>query len=254
MRRIGGLLFVITSCFLLVQCPAPWHTLDNPVDPESPTYIGTPSVDNNGNGIPQYIDVEEIELIAPADDAVLETVTPVLKTYLFDPALVKRYWIQIATDSGFANVVYDDDSLPSNATTVPLGKLNNNLTYFWRAMANDGTKWSAEWSPSWVFSIHLDMGVPGNPNPAVGANVGDATPELDWSDVTGADGYEIQIDISQTMAAPFLDDATLGTSVFQVTSPLSNGTTYYWQVRIKKDNQWGDWSPVWWFTALPRST
>jgi hypothetical protein len=66
-KRITGLGLVVASFLLLVQCPAPWHTFENPVDPESPTYIGSPSKDNNGNGIPQYIDVEEIELVSPVE-------------------------------------------------------------------------------------------------------------------------------------------------------------------------------------------
>ena len=170
MKRIAGLGIFLAVVVLLAQCRAPWHMFENPVDPESPTYIGTPSVDNNGNGIPQYIDVEEIELIAPADDAVSATVTPVLTAYLFDPSLVKRYWIQIATDIGFASgVLYDEDPLPGNAVTVPEGRLNNNTTYFWRAKAYDGTKWSTGWSETRVFSIHLALGVPGNPAPVDGS-------------------------------------------------------------------------------------
>ena len=253
MKRARGLCICLAAVVLLAQCRAPWHVLDNPVDPDSPTYIGVPSVDNNGNGIPQYIDVEEMELISPADDAVCATVTPVLATYRFDPSLVKRYWIQIATENGFApDLVYDEDALPGNAVTVPAGKLYNNTTYFWRAKAYDGTKWSTEWSETRVFSVHINLGVPGNPSPAVGADVGDATPELDWSDVAGADGYEVQVDDAEVMVAPYLfDDASLTDSVFLVTTPLVNGF-YYWRARIKNDGQWGDWSPTWNFEIVTK--
>ena len=205
MKRIVTAGITIAACLALAQCPAPWHTFDNPVDPDSPTYIGTPSRDNNGNGIPQYVDVEEMELVSPADGEQLATATPVLKTYRFDPALVKRYWIEIATDGGFSSdLILDESSLPANVCTVPAGILNNNTVYFWRAKAFDGTKWSSDWCEPRSFTIHLDLGVAGNPVPPDGVKVGDATPDLDWSDVAGADGYEIEIDDSSAMEAPFL--------------------------------------------------
>ena len=99
------------------------------------------------------------------------------------------------------------------------------------------------------FTIHLDLGVPANPIPADGASVGDATPDFDWPDVAGADGYQIQIDDSAAMDSPFVDDDALVDSDFLVTSLLTNGT-YHWRVRIKSSGQWGDWSPVWSFTIV----
>lgn len=233
MRRFFGLGLVMFSCALLVQCPAPWHTFENPVDPKSPNYIGSPSLDNDGNGVPQYIDVEEIELISPAADESLASVTPVLTTYQFDPSLVQQYWFQVSTDSSFSTeVVFDNDSIQGNTLTIPTDLLVNNTTYFWRAKAYDGTKWSTEWSETRAFTIHLDMAVPSNPTPTDDSTVGDATPELDWSDAAGAEGYQIQIDDSVEMGSPFLDDATLVHSDYLITSLLTQ-----WSVLLACSHQ-----------------
>ncbi len=251
MKRVLLLVLLAVCCSLLVQCPMPWHEFDNPVDPKSLNYIGKPSQDNDGNGVPQYIDVEEIELVAPVQDAVLDTLAPVLETYRFNPELVKRYWLQIATVSTCASgIVYNNDALSSSQFTVPPGTLNNNTTYFWRAKAFDGTKWSTDWSETRAFTIHLDMGVPGSPVPANGVEVADYTPDFDWSDVAGAEGYQIQIGSSSAMELPLLHDVdSLVASSFSIFPPLDNGT-YYWRVRIKKGGQWGDWSTTWSFTVI----
>jgi hypothetical protein len=251
-KRALLLIFLTVCCSLLVQCPTPWHQFDNPVDPQAANYIGTPSQDNNGNGIPQYVDVEEIVLVTPAQDAVLDALTPALETYQFKPDLVKRYWIQVATVPTFASgIVLDNDALSSNQSTVPPGTLSNSTTYYWRAKAFDGTKWSSEWSETRSFTIHLDIGVPSGPVPADGTpDVGDATPDLDWSDVPGAEGYQVQIDESPTMEVPLLyDKSSLIDSAVTVSATLPNGWCY-WRVRVSKAGQWGDWSPTWSFKVV----
>ena len=69
MKRALRAITIVAGISLLVQCPTPWHKFENPVDEDSPTYIGLPSIDHNGDGIPQYIDVEELELVAPEPGA-----------------------------------------------------------------------------------------------------------------------------------------------------------------------------------------
>ena len=92
---------------------------------------------------------------------------------------------------------------------------------------------------------------PVDPVPADGAEAGDATPDLDWADVAGREGYQVQVDDSAAMIAPFLyDDGSLVESEFHVAAQLLNDSWYYWRARVRKNDQWGDWSPTWSFKVV----
>ena len=72
---------------------------------------------------------------------------------------------------------------------------------------------------------------PGTPTllaPANGANVAQPV-TLDWSDVAGATSYEVQVDNSSTIAAPFTANPTVGVS--QVTLTGLPAQRLFWRVR-----------------------
>jgi len=127
----------------------------NPVDPESDLYIGHESIDNDGDGIGSYEDVDEITIARPSDGvSITDGTNPELTIQLLNPEVITAYRIQISTDSTFlSNIIFDDDSLLSNIFNVPAGTLANNTTYYWRAKAFDGVKWSDDWSIIWSFTV-----------------------------------------------------------------------------------------------------
>lgn len=150
--KLKTLLFIIAPLLLLfnttcVQIPA-GPDFDNPLDPDSLNYIGTPSVDRDGDGIGGYRDVDEIFLIFPEDDAVMFNDTFDFIVYEFDPSLVNRYHIQVSTTKYYFEnaIVHENDDIGSNVYTLPAGILWNYITYYWRARAYDGTRWSYNWS------------------------------------------------------------------------------------------------------------
>ena len=66
---------------------------------------------------------------------------------------------------------------------------------------------------------------------------------FDWTDVTGAATYTIQIDTSETFSAPFTLDATVAASQHS-TSSLPT-TRMWWRVRANDGNGTpGAWSPT----------
>jgi hypothetical protein len=88
-----------------------------------------------------------------------------------------------------------------------------------------------------------------SPSPSNESSVSDATPLLNWEDVAGATGYHLQVSISNTFTSTLIDDSSLTASQYQIVSPLSDFTTYYWRVKVKySDGVWGDWSTTWSFT------
>ncbi len=144
---------VITSC---VQIP-PEPGFGNPVDPDSSYYIGVPSIDLDGDGIGAYRDIDDIFLLFPEDDAVINDDPFDFIVFEFDPTVVERYHIQISrAKHNFERAVkHSNNNIKSNVYTLPEGILTNYETYFWRASAYDGISWSNNWSEIRSFTLAL---------------------------------------------------------------------------------------------------
>jgi formylglycine-generating enzyme required for sulfatase activity len=86
------------------------------------------------------------------------------------------------------------------------------------------------------------------PSPADGSTTTDTTPLLDWNDVTGASGYELQLAGTSEGISSATAVAAEG-SQYQVPSGLVLGS-WYWRIRAKNAKDvWGAWSSVWSFTV-----
>ena len=94
-------------------------------------------------------------LKSPANSATLTNATPVLSASATSKTPI-YFDFQVATDSGFANVVADSGWIPTtNTWTVLPGLLNDGSTYYWRAAAADAYGVSSAWSSGQSFSIRL---------------------------------------------------------------------------------------------------
>lgn len=73
---------------------------------------------------------------------------------------------------------------------------------------------------------------------------------FDWTDVTGATSYRIQVDDSNSFSAPIVVDRVVTPSQFTASTPLNVGQRYWWRVRgINSAGTAGPWSAVRRFTA-----
>jgi len=149
--------FLISLLISAVFLTCKRHPLTNPVDPESENYIGYESIDNDGDGIGQWEDVDEIVLISPENGDTVTTISPTLFVYKFNPEKINKYRIQISTSNNDfdAQIIFSKEDYTSNECTIPFGVLDDNNMYYWRAKANDGNKWSDNWSEVWYFKIIL---------------------------------------------------------------------------------------------------
>jgi hypothetical protein len=156
MKRVTVLLPVcLLISLLLFSCR---HPFVNPVDPESEEYIGTESKDNDGDGIGQWEDVDEITLVSPKHGETITKFPLTLTTYMLNPENVRRYWIQISTSNATfesPELIFSNDDYSTNECEIPPGTLTSNGPYYWRAMAHDGNKWSDSWSDTWSFAVSL---------------------------------------------------------------------------------------------------
>jgi hypothetical protein len=63
---------------------------------------------------------------------------------------------------------------------------------------------------------------------------------LDWSDVSGADKYQVQVDNHWNFSSPEFD-SEVAMSHHDISS-LADGTWYWWRVRAHNPCGWGDWN------------
>jgi hypothetical protein len=88
-------------------------------------------------------------------------------------------------------------------------------------------------------------------SPPDNADISDFSPSLDWSDVFGADFYEIQVDNSSNFSSPERSSAP-SVSQWTVVPDLATGT-WYWRVRAHGGSGYSSWTTPWSFviTILP---
>ena len=99
----------------------------------------------------------------------------------------------------------------------------------------------------------VDISVPLPPTlylPTNGSIITISKPAFDWSDVSGAAEYRIQVDTDNNFGSPDID-TTVSLSSYTSIVDLVSGETYYWHVKTKDSfNTWGGWSSSPNFTVI----
>jgi len=145
--------------------------------------------------------VPQVALQAPANGSSVSSLTPALSWGSSGADVVYR--VQLASDSGFQSVLFDESNLGGLSYGVPSGKLSAGNTYYWRVSASRNSQTSG-WSDYWSFQTQTV-------GPTTGAIVVNAT--LDGSSWTG------QTTFAMTGPQPYT-----GTTVSQTFSPAPVGS------------------------------
>ncbi len=158
------------------------------------------------------------------------------------------YEVQLSTDSLFGTFVINPTGITTVYYNIASGVLTNNFTwYYWRVRGNDGE--IGPWSAVWRFRTRIaatTLLLPAN-----GATGVSLTPLLDWSDVTGALSYRVQVSTSITFTPLVVNQASLITSEFNVPPGiLNNNTQYYWRVKAYNGGDSLNLSSVFNFTTV----
>ncbi len=196
---------------------------DNPVDPGGINYQGFTTVAT----------ANEIEA-ATEDGAEL-----VFQRFTVSEVLdAQAYRLEIATDEGFSNVVYTEDTFTSNIMESKASLTGD--TYYWRGAAMKGGVWG-KWTEG--RGVKLWSGIT-SMSPADGSSTTDTTPEFSWNAVVGAAKYEVQI--ADTKAGVASASAiTVTSATYTLPKTLSAGDRLYWRVRaIDGSVQYGKWSDI----------
>ena len=213
----------LIAALLLSGCPGDLlKQMDNPRDPQAPSYQGFSTVKA----------VDDLEAHTP-DGAKL-----MFQTFTVSEVLdADAYQLQISADTGFSVPLYDNDGLKSNKMKAE-ASLTEETSYYWRGRAKKDGRWGP-WTETRAFVFTKTMS---GLSPASGSTTTDTTPALSWNAVPGAAGYEVQIADSRAGVASAQAVEVGGTS-YTPTTALTNNTTHHWRVRAKDgDGQAGSWS------------
>ncbi|HYO54462.1 PepSY domain-containing protein [Archangium sp.] len=145
------------------------------------------------------------------------------------------YDVQVASDSAFATVVASASGLSASTWTVSPALANATTTYYWRVRSTNSCGGSSAWSSARAFTTRgcTTLAAPTLSAPANGATGVAAATALDFSDVVGATGYEVQVASDPAFTTVVRTNTALAASAWTVSPALNANTTYYWRARTK---------------------
>ena len=166
------------------------------------------------------------------------------------------YSVQLATDDAFTTLVVDLDEIVLSAYFNEY--LLFGQQYFWRVKATDDNG-SSDWSVVYTFTTFSEGE---NNKPNDGDDEVQIRPNFTWKkkvdgeDITGLDGFHVQVDTSENFDSPIsitylsgLDDN--GALEFELTPDyLLFGTTYFWHIRPMHAEDVGTWTEVYSFETV----
>jgi len=161
------------------------------------------------------------------------------------------YQWQLDPDPDFSTVPAGFEG-NTTASSTPLPALEPATTYYWRVRAIEPalSPWSAKWS--FTTSLIPTTIAPTLYRPEAGSSGVPLTPVFEWSDVTGANSYELLVSTDASFGNPTIlkvDAYALTSTTWQCNIGLNYNTTYYWKVRTIGSNTYSDWSAVGAFTT-----
>ncbi len=181
----------------------------------------------------------------PIGGVAVYTLTPSMHWYLGTYASGLTYDVELATDNAFANIVYTASGISTLSTTAT--PLSPTTTYYWRVRSDNGSSTSS-WSATSTFittaSASGSVVTPIPSWPVGGPMVYSTTPTLSWYLGTYAVGLTYNVDIATDAGFTSIVYSKTGiTSLYDVvTTPLSEGTTYYWRVQSDNGSTQSSWS------------
>ncbi|MBS4026993.1 MAG: VCBS repeat-containing protein [Ignavibacteriales bacterium] len=187
-------------------------------------------------------------LLLPVNNATNVSLTPTLDWSTVTNA--DGYTVQVSVNSNFTNTLVNQD-ITLSTYTIPSSVLANNTTYFWRARAKQGlvnSDWSAVFSFVTINSTTLSP--PTLISPVNNATNVSLTPPLDWSSVTNADGYTVQVSVNSNFTSTLVNQDVTASTYTIPNSILANSTTYFWRARAKQGLVNSDWSSVFSFVTI----
>ncbi len=159
---------------------------------------------------------------------------------------VDSYRLQVSTTVSFSSPVIDESGIAD--TSYSVSGLDDDRKYYWRVGVEYGGELTV-WSGSYNFrTVVSPPSPPSLYSPSDGAEEVPRMLNLDWSYVSGADTYHLQVAEDSEFSLLFFEDSTI-TSTDNDVGPLGEETTYYWRVRAKNEGGISPYSDIYSFTT-----
>ncbi len=165
-----------------------------------------------------------------------------------------NYEIMVADNSTFTNPVLHKTTIIGGTYTLLAGEeLNSNTLYYWKVRAIDDYSYGA-WSATWQFTTKPNL-----PAKVVLSSPANLSTNQPTSGTLTWEGQSDILDYTLLVAT----DAGFNNLVVNTTTANTNydyssfdyNTTYYWKVRARKVDGFGEWSDTWTFgTGVPVPT
>lgn len=176
-------------------------------------------------------------LTAPANGTTLGTLSPNLSWAAVSGAT--SYQVQLGPDDIFLTGVQSFNNV--SATHLELVPLARQASYSWRVRAKVSGVFGP-WSAGRSFATPA-IDTVSLMSPANGSHLSGLPALLDWTDVTGAASYHLQV-CSNGSCTTTVRDANFSNSLMQLSSPLPAGT-YWWRVQaMGSGSVTGAWSSM----------
>ena len=167
------------------------------------------------------------------------------------PPGVTEYQWEIDYDGNFSSVPAGFEGKTA-ASSVRLPALQPGTTYYWRVRASQPVL--SPWSPQWSFTTVLGRSTDEMEllSPKPGASQVPQNPVFQWSEIEGAEEYELLLSTDVLFDNPEVrkdgPDALLA-NAWKSDITLDYDTTYYWKVRGCSSDSYSAWSAVSVFTT-----
>lgn len=188
--------------------------------------------------IEEPIDSKTVVLLAPQDQAHLDSYTPTFWWEAVEGAL--QYNIQIVSpDFNAANMLVVDSVINSNKFTISLKP----GTYQWRVRAMNGSSATG----FTTRSLTIDTSSLANQqvqlsSPANNSYTNNVTPVFKWQELFGATSYRFQVDTLSFAGGSYIQDTLINQEFIQYS--FTNESAFQWRVRAENDTAQSGWSTV----------
>lgn len=164
-------------------------------------------------------------------------------------ARATSYRLQVALDSAFTLLVFNDSTIPRSAAaqvSKQVGPLLNSRTYFWRANAKNAIGTSA-YPTAFRFATLYPPNAPTLIQPVNGSTGESVAPTFVWTLAQRADVYRLQVAEDSLFVVIAFDDSTIVEQSWKINVSLKSKKRHYWRVWGKNAVGFGAPSATWAF-------
>ncbi len=191
-------------------------------------------------------------LTSPTDGMIITSNSTQISWFADDPGVNSQLsLLQVSDSEAFGNLLinqtYGDGA---NQTTIMNSSQFPDGLYFWKVRSFDGMPPIGNWGDwSEVQTFIIDTAPPLPPSlisPVNGVYLEINMPSLAWNFTNDTTYYQLQIATSDSFSN-LIFNSTVDNALYNLTTPLANGT-YYWRVRAQDIvGNLGSWSSIWSF-------